>query len=366
MSNVHILPDENLGGVLREYVEVDRKAKVGDKKILPDGTILTAVKPYDRGDGKTPGMWFQDTHGERYPYYNNDNNRLVEPTDIVHIDGQRYRMVDREAKVGEKVIVVKAYINGESYKNGDIFIVHEVQHSVIFITVDSGRYVALSHFEYSVLDPVESAEENDDVLTVDETEVSKSVIDLLANLARRVTELERKLTETNKSQAHPQVLDMLANLSRRIVALEMQIARLEQADNYLHRDIETWAQGEHGMSQQHEDVKFLIEQVERVKELESRNKQLQKQVQELKEQNERCRKAFESRYPDLLDELKKIKELEKENRKLKAFYEYWEELYGQGLEIANWHLNGNLESFDSFFEDALEKMGSYNKQRRNK
>lgn len=116
----------------------------------------------------------------------------------------------------------------------------------------------------------------------------------------------------------------------------------------------------------YEDVKFLIEQVERVKELESRNKQLQKQVQELKEQNERYRKAFESRYPDLLDESKKIKELEKENRRLKAFYEYWEELYGQGLEIANWHLNGNLESFDSFFEDALEKMGGYNKQRRNK
>lgn len=195
MSNVHILPDENLGGVLREYVEVDRKAKVGDKKILPDGTILTAVKPYDRGDGKTPGMWFQDTHGERYPYYNNDNNRLVEPTDIIHIDDQRYRMVDREAKVGEKVIVVKAYINGESYKNGDIFIVHEVQHSVIFVTVDSGRYIAISHFEYNVLDPVESAEENDDVLTVDEAEASKSVIDLLANLARRVTELERKLGE---------------------------------------------------------------------------------------------------------------------------------------------------------------------------
>ena len=38
------------------------------------------------------------------------------------------------------------------------------------------------------------------------------------------------------------VIEMLANLSRRIVALEKQIARLEQADNSLHRDIETWAQ----------------------------------------------------------------------------------------------------------------------------
>ena len=46
---------------------------------------------------------------------------------------------------------------------------------------------------------VESAEENDDVLTVDETEVSKSVIDILANLALRVTELERKLDRLGNS-----------------------------------------------------------------------------------------------------------------------------------------------------------------------
>lgn len=46
----------------------------------------------------------------------------------------------------------------------------------------------------------------------------------------------------DESQARPQVVEMLANLSRRIVALEKQIARLEQADNSLRRDIETWAQ----------------------------------------------------------------------------------------------------------------------------
>ena len=201
MSKIHVLPDENLGGVLREYVEVDRKAKVGDKKLLSDGTILTAVEPYDRGKGKTPGMWFQDTCGNMYPYYNDDNNRLIEPTDIVHIDGDRYRLVDRKAKVGEKVIVVNADdITFEGYKNGDIFIVREVRHSVIFVTVDSGEYVALSHFEYNVLDPVEPAETDDDVLTVDETEAPKSVLDLLANLARRVTELERKFENLESRQ----------------------------------------------------------------------------------------------------------------------------------------------------------------------
>lgn len=37
---------------------------------------------------------------------------------------------------------------------------------------------------------------------------------------------------------------------------------------------------------------------------------------------------------------------------LKAFYNYFAELYGEGLEIANWHQNGDLEPFDNFFESA--------------
>lgn len=37
------------------------------------------------------------------------------------------------------------------------------------------------------------------------------------------------------------------------------------------------------------------------------------------------------------------------------FKQYFDELYGDGLEIANWHLNGDLEPFDTFYESALEK-----------
>lgn len=36
------------------------------------------------------------------------------------------------------------------------------------------------------------------------------------------------------------------------------------------------------------------------------------------------------------------------------FKEYFDELYGEGLEVANWHLNGELEPFDNFYESALE------------
>lgn len=54
--------------------------------------------------------------------------------------------------------------------------------------------------------------------------------------------------------------------------------------------------------------------------------------------------------------INRVEELESENRKLKAFYDYFAELYGKGLEVDNWHGNGDLEPFDNFFEGAEEEM----------
>ena len=42
-----------------------------------------------------------------------------------------------------------------------------------------------------------------------------------------------------------------------------------------------------------------------------------------------------------------------ECREAVKFKEYFDELYGTGLEVANWHLNGDLISFDSFYEAAV-------------
>lgn len=36
------------------------------------------------------------------------------------------------------------------------------------------------------------------------------------------------------------------------------------------------------------------------------------------------------------------------------FKEYFDEMYGKGLNVANWHLNGELEPFDNFYESACE------------
>ena len=43
-----------------------------------------------------------------------------------------------------------------------------------------------------------------------------------------------------------------------------------------------------------------------------------------------------------------------EIERLYAYKKYWDELYGRGLEIANWHLNGELEPYDTFYDSAEE------------
>lgn len=57
-----------------------------------------------------------------------------------------------------------------------------------------------------------------------------------------------------------------------------------------------------------------------------------------------------------LEELEQYRALGtvEELKEAREFKKYFDELYGEGLEVANWHKNGDLEPFDSFYESALE------------
>lgn len=50
-----------------------------------------------------------------------------------------------------------------------------------------------------------------------------------------------------------------------------------------------------------------------------------------------------------------VERLEKEIKALLAFKDYFSDLYGHGLEVANWHENGALEPFDNFYDSAEEE-----------
>ncbi|MBT0952027.1 hypothetical protein KJK38_00075 [Bacillus velezensis] len=188
MTKIHVLADETLGGIKREYVEVDRKAEVGDTVLVTkmEGEDVSQIaKVIDDDYNYEIVQLDRAINGEDLVCTRHDSEDvivLLEPTDIVHIDGQRYEMVDRKAEVGEKVMYVDE--SGESYG-----IVTEVL-AVGAGVVDVAEYeepsgaviVGFSHDRYRVLVPIEAAE--------DEPKPADP-IDVIASLAQEVSALKR-------------------------------------------------------------------------------------------------------------------------------------------------------------------------------
>lgn len=109
-ANIHVLADETLGGIKREYVEVDRKAEVGEKIVIVNADVQ-CEDPYNNGDIFEVESLLGCSRGIQTSCYRDIFDfeyHVLEPTDIVHIDGQRYELTDRKAEVGEKVIVTKS------------------------------------------------------------------------------------------------------------------------------------------------------------------------------------------------------------------------------------------------------------------
>ena len=44
-------------------------------------------------------------------------------------------------------------------------------------------------------------------------------------------------------------------------------------------------------------------------------------------------------------------------KQVEKFKECFDDLYGKGLEVYGWHMNGEAKSFDDFYEDACEYAG---------
>jgi hypothetical protein len=194
MSKIHVLPDENLGDVLREYIEVDRKANIGEYIYFTDDTEI-------------PNYLKVTGYNDEINYYKVEHNpdewgatcevsikrsRTLEPTNIVHIDGKRYRLVNRKAKAGEKVIITETHPTLVYTKIGEIVKIIKTDGDTcgsMFKPHDIGEKGAVYHFQYQVLEPVEPI---NDIITAEEND-SKSVIDLLANLTQRLVELEKRV-----------------------------------------------------------------------------------------------------------------------------------------------------------------------------
>ncbi|WFF76462.1 hypothetical protein P6282_00785 [Bacillus velezensis] len=219
-AKIHVLADETLGGIKREYVEVDRKAEVGDKIVIVDrnsrsesyenGEIFTVERVWKPLEGDVESDEAKsDANGDglifRREYH------VLAPTDIVHIDGERYVLTDRKAEVGEKVIHL---YEGES--NGIAREVRKTDDEGVEVDPyedEEGVWIGLDHGYYRVLVPVEVAEEEPH---------PSDPIDVIASLAQEVASLKRTVDR------HRDEIDTLHKDKR---TLGEELARLKQDGN---------------------------------------------------------------------------------------------------------------------------------------
>ncbi len=251
-KKTHVIKDESLGGIEREYIEVERKADVGDKVIvLSDGTERFSagevVEPFEVNEEY--GIFVEHERGTNINHRGacllHSEYKTLEPTDIVHVDGIRYRMVDRKAEVGERVIIVTDGSGWYEGRTGEVFEVIDGERygftcgdllDEVYVDHDENDGVSICvilDVEYHVLVPVES-----------ESKTPQNYEDVIARLVSKVSGLEAELT-TYK-------------------ALErVRQQRLEYELNGMKRDIETWSRDVEGLRYANEEVSSRLGHVEK-------------------------------------------------------------------------------------------------------
>lgn len=175
--NVTVLRDEKLGLIEREYTEVKRPAVDGDTVIYKKNGRV--AKCFSRPVVTPHETWMSTANSEQ-------DMRVLEPTEIVRIGGERFRMVDRKAAVGNRIIIVATA--DRRWKNGAVFTVRESEPSGVRIKHPEGTIggkAGVFHREYRVLEPLASA------AAPPSTSGPADLTEVVANLARRVAELER-------------------------------------------------------------------------------------------------------------------------------------------------------------------------------
>ncbi|AKD28985.1 hypothetical protein AW02_008330 [Bacillus velezensis NJN-6] len=222
-ARIHVLADETLGGIKREYVEVDRKAEVNEKIVIVDkedddeGYGIGAIFTVDRSHHTLDGDVYSDAASSDINHNGliyREEYHVLEPTDIVHIyslDGmRRCVLTDRKAEVGEEVI----FNNESGVSDGIVTEVTSVGISMVDVAgyEDSdGEYVCgISHGYYRVLVPVEAAENEPK---------PADPIDVIANLAQEVASLKRTVDR------HRDEIDTLFKDKR---TLGEELARLKE------------------------------------------------------------------------------------------------------------------------------------------
>lgn len=157
-----------------------------------------------------------------------EHNGELAATNVVHIDGDRYEMVERQAEVGEKVIMTRQYRTYRLAK-GAVYNVIDDGISATEVRAADNSVWAISHGHYRVLVPLASDEPSDDfdaaLTEADIRNCPAKVIDMLASLSQRVVELERSLSDLGDAneRAYKRVAERVEESAKNIETLAQEL-----------------------------------------------------------------------------------------------------------------------------------------------
>lgn len=220
----HYIADEALGGIEREYVEVDREADVGDYVMSKwSEKIYTVTEVSDAHALITTPEQLGHPNGFYYGSY-----KTLSPTNVIRLaDGKRYEIADRKAEVGEKVMYI---INGKS--DGIVTTVTDV--GVQYVDVEeyvSGKgdtVCAIDHIAYFVLVPVKD-EAPAAYVSEKGVEAPKDAQALIANLAKEVAQLKREsATHYATQKVSEEVNDLAERIQRNFNEISEKVDVLER------------------------------------------------------------------------------------------------------------------------------------------
>lgn len=215
IADITVRPDPKLGGVLREYTQEKRKANVGETIIIVNATygfgysngqahIVRKVHALPGVD--VPYIWSDGTEDSAI-YLNDDEYEVLTPTDVILVDGKRFRMVERKAAVGERVIVTGS---GNCETDGTLFChkvgeVGEVEERLEADANGAGRISVRRRYlvdgDYAVLEqiPETSVDYYED--TSAPTPQEDAISSLTVRLARAKQRIDALTAEVNAKKA---------------------------------------------------------------------------------------------------------------------------------------------------------------------